>query len=192
MPCPRSTLPRPPPGTDESLVPGPAEISLIPAPLCPSRSAGDSDEPTLFDKIVNKTIPAQIIYEDEHALAFRDINPQGPVHFLVIPKRKDGLTRLARAEERHKEILGHLLLVVSKVAKQGKAGARRGGAAACVEPLLPSCVAEGLSEGYRTVINDGPNGCQSVSASCASHPSVPHLPMYVPASACRCTTSTAT
>ncbi|ONL97496.1 14 kDa zinc-binding protein [Zea mays] len=72
-------------------------------------------------------------------LAFRDINPQAPTHILIIPKVKDGLTGLAKAEERHIEILGYLLYVAKVVAKQ-----------------------EGLEDGYRVVINDGPSGCQSV------------------------------
>jgi histidine triad (HIT) family protein len=79
----------------------------------------DSDGPTIFDKIISKQIPANIIYEDDQALAFRDINPQAPVHFLVIPKQRDGLTRLSKAEERHKALLGHLLYVAQLVAKQG-------------------------------------------------------------------------
>ncbi len=56
--------------------------------------AQDGGAPTLFDKIINKEIPANIIYEDEEALAFRDISPQGPVHFLVIPKHRNGLTQV--------------------------------------------------------------------------------------------------
>lgn len=83
--------------------------------------AADSAAPTIFDKIVSKAIPADIIYEDDTALAFRDINPQAPVHFLVIPKQRDGLTQLQKADERHEKLLGHLLLVAGKVAKQGVA-----------------------------------------------------------------------
>lgn len=66
-----------------------------PPPVC---SAADSGAPTIFDKIIKKEIPAQIIYEDEEALAFRDVSPQGPVHFLVIPKHRNGLTQVWRAE----------------------------------------------------------------------------------------------
>lgn len=51
---------------------------------------------TLFEKIVNRTIPAKIIYEDELSMAFEDVNPQAPVHFLVIPKKLDGLTQLSK------------------------------------------------------------------------------------------------
>jgi histidine triad (HIT) family protein len=64
---------------------------------------------------------------------------QAPTHFLVIPKARDGLTRLSKAEERHTALLGHLLYVAQLVAKQ--------------EKLLP---------GFRVVINDGPDACQSV------------------------------
>ncbi|KAJ6374729.1 hypothetical protein OIU78_030248 [Salix suchowensis] len=61
-----------------------------------------------FDKIINKEIPSSIVYEDEKVLAFRDINPQAPVHVLVIPKARDGLTHLGKAEARHGEVLGQL------------------------------------------------------------------------------------
>lgn len=96
--------------------------------------------PTIFDKIMSKEIPSEVVYEDELALAFRDISPAARVHVLVIPKVKDGLTGLCKAEERHKHLLGHLLFVAQAVAK-----------------------AEGLDEGYRVVINDGKHGCQTVS-----------------------------
>lgn len=67
-----------------------------------------------------KEIPSTIIYEDEQALAFRDISPQAPIHFLVIPKQRNGLTRLCKADESHKPLLGHLLWVAQHVAKQGE------------------------------------------------------------------------
>lgn len=96
--------------------------------------------PTFFDKIVNKEIPAKVIFEDDHCMAFRDINPQGPVHFLVIPKDKNGLNRLSSAKAHHKELLGHLMFVAQQVAHQ-----------------------EGLGrDGFRVVVNDGPHGAQSV------------------------------
>ncbi|KAL0053903.1 hypothetical protein WJX82_000883 [Trebouxia sp. C0006] len=99
----------------------------------------EQGELTLFDKIVSKQIPATILFEDETALAFKDINPQAPVHFLVIPKNRDGLTQLSNCSDRHEPLLGHLIRVASKVALQ-----------------------EGCEKGFRTVINDGPQGCQSV------------------------------
>ncbi|GER52582.1 basic-leucine zipper transcription factor family protein [Striga asiatica] len=102
-------------------------------------AAAPSDSPTIFDKIINKQIPANIVFEDDKVLAFRDIAPQAPTHIVLIPKVKDGLTGISKAEEKHCEILGHLLYTAKLVAKQ-----------------------EGLDDGFRLVINDGPNGCQSV------------------------------
>eukprot|EP00603_Paraphysomonas_imperforata_P009455 CAMPEP_0114430486 /NCGR_PEP_ID=MMETSP0103-20121206/10067_1 /TAXON_ID=37642 ORGANISM="Paraphysomonas imperforata, Strain PA2" /NCGR_SAMPLE_ID=MMETSP0103 /ASSEMBLY_ACC=CAM_ASM_000201 /LENGTH=136 /DNA_ID=CAMNT_0001599937 /DNA_START=136 /DNA_END=546 /DNA_ORIENTATION=- len=96
--------------------------------------------PTFFDKLVNKEIPADIIYEDDLCMAFNDIAPQAPVHFLVIPKNKDGLNRLSNAREDQKALLGHLLYTAQSVAAQ-----------------------QGLKDGgFRTVINDGKDGAQSV------------------------------
>eukprot|EP00948_MAST-09A_sp_MAST-9A-sp1_P003326 g3326.t1 len=102
--------------------------------------SASTDGPTIFDKIISKEIPATILYEDDKSLAFADINPVAKTHFLVIPKKKDGLSMLEKAEERHKEILGHLLFVANKVAQEN----------------------EKLTEGYRVVINNGKHGCQSV------------------------------
>ncbi|KAK1393616.1 14 kDa zinc-binding protein [Heracleum sosnowskyi] len=102
-------------------------------------AAAPSDSPTIFDKIINKEIPSTVVFEDDKVLAFRDIAPQAPTHILVIPKVRDGLTGLSQAEERHCEILGRLLYTAKLVAKQ-----------------------EGLDDGFRIVINDGPSGCQSV------------------------------
>ncbi|GLT30505.1 hypothetical protein SLA2020_053010 [Shorea laevis] len=102
-------------------------------------AAAPSDAPTIFDKIIKKEIPANVVYEDDKVLAFRDIAPQAPTHTLVIPKVRDGLTGLSKAEKRHLEILGRLLYTAKLVAKQ-----------------------EGLEDGFRVVINDGPQGCQSV------------------------------
>ncbi|KAF8411279.1 hypothetical protein HHK36_003826 [Tetracentron sinense] len=92
-----------------------------------------------FDKIIAKDIPSTIVYEDEKVLAFRDISPQAPVHVLVIPKLRDGLTQLDKAEPRHGEILGHLLYAAKIVAEK-----------------------EGIQDGFRVVINNGPTACQSV------------------------------
>ncbi|XP_039113980.1 14 kDa zinc-binding protein [Dioscorea cayenensis subsp. rotundata] len=94
---------------------------------------------TIFDKIISKEIPSSIVYEDEKVLAFRDINPQAPVHVLVIPKLRDGLTQLGKAIPGHAEILGHLLYVARLVAEK-----------------------EGILDGFRVVINNGPGACQSV------------------------------
>ncbi|XP_077456588.1 putative HIT-like protein Synpcc7942_1390 [Stigmatopora argus] len=92
---------------------------------------------TIFSKVIDKSLPADIIYEDERCLVFRDISPQAPVHFLVIPKKP--IPRISEAKDEDAEVLGHLLVVAKNVAKQ-----------------------EALTEGYRVVINDGKHGAQSV------------------------------
>jgi len=71
---------------------------------------------TLFSKIINREIPADIVYEDEQCLAFRDVNPQAPVHILVVPKKS--IAMVADALEEDEPLLGHLLTTASKVAKQ--------------------------------------------------------------------------
>lgn len=93
---------------------------------------------TIFSKIIRREIPANIIYEDDLALAFRDITPQAPVHILVIPKKP--LPQLDAAESDDHALMGHLLLTVKRVAKQ-----------------------EGLENGYRVVINNGADGGQTVN-----------------------------
>ena len=97
----------------------------------------DENADTIFGKIARKEIKASICYEDEVCLAFNDLNPQAPVHILLIPKTP--ISRLSVAKENHKELLGHLMLTVPKIAKQA-----------------------GLDDGYRVVINDGKNAGQSV------------------------------
>ena len=95
-------------------------------------------EETIFSKIIKKEIPADIVYEDELCLAFRDIAPQAPTHILLIPKKT--IAQLHHSSPEDKDLLGHLLLKVSEIAKQ-----------------------EGLAEsGFRTVINDGANANQTV------------------------------
>lgn len=100
----------------------------------------DTSGSTIFDKIISKEISASILHEDDVCIAFEDVNPQAPVHFLVIPKSRDGLTQLSKAEERHKLTLGHLMYVAQSVATKVK----------------------GLDNGFRVVVNDGRDGCQSV------------------------------
>ena len=73
-------------------------------------------EPTLFEKIINREIPADFVYEDEVCVAFRDVNPQAPTHVLIVPRKP--LDRVANAEEGDQAMLGHLLLVAGKVAEQ--------------------------------------------------------------------------
>ncbi len=92
---------------------------------------------TIFSKIIQRQIPADIVYEDDLALAFKDVNPQAPVHILVIPKRP--ITKLEDAEPQDQDLLGHLLLTAKNVAQQA-----------------------GLTKGYRVVINNGVDGGQTV------------------------------
>merc|ERR1712156_182547 len=92
---------------------------------------------TIFGKIIRKEIPAKILYEDDLCLAFSDVNPQAPVHFLVIPKKP--ITQLSKSEDSDEQLLGHLMVVARKTA-----------------------ASEGLENGYRLVVNDGPDGAQSV------------------------------
>jgi len=94
---------------------------------------------TIFDKILNGTIPSDCVHETDHVYCFRDVNPVSPTHVLCIPKVRDGLTGLNMAEERHESILGKLMVAASTVAKL-----------------------ENLNDGYRIVVNDGKEGCQSV------------------------------
>lgn len=110
-----------------------------PPPPLSLQAAADAGEPTLFDKIVAKQIPAAVLYEDDTCLAFQDVGPQAPVHFLVVPKARDGLSRLANAAPRHEALLGHLMVVAARVARE-----------------------QGLADGFRVVVNDGPDGSQSV------------------------------
>ena len=93
--------------------------------------------PTLFTKIINKEIPADIVYEDDKCLAFKDINPQAPVHILVIPKTE--IRSLAEVTPEHQDLMGYLLCKVTEIAKAQK-----------------------LEEGYRVVINTNPKGGQTV------------------------------
>ena len=93
---------------------------------------------TAFDNILSGKWPSTKVYEDNTVLAFRDINPQAPVHILVIPKQRDGLVKLSNAREDQEDILGHLMFVAQQVGKK-------------------EC-----PEGFRVVINDGEHGAQSV------------------------------
>ncbi len=93
---------------------------------------------TIFQKIIDREIPAKLAHEDDLCIAIHDINPQAPVHVLVIPKKH--LARVGEATVSDQALLGHLLLTAAALAK--KLG-----------------VAE---SGYRLVINNGPDGGESV------------------------------
>jgi len=92
---------------------------------------------TIFSKIIRREIPAEIVYEDNLCLAFKDVNPQAPVHVLVISK--EPIAKLSDAESQNHALMGHLLLTVKRVADQ-----------------------MGLTNGYRVVINTGEDGGQTV------------------------------
>ena len=92
---------------------------------------------TLFKRIIDREIPADIVYEDELSLAFRDINPQAPTHILIIPKKE--IVSVAEATEDDAQLLGHLLIVARKLAEQLN-----------------------LTSGYRIVTNSGRDAGQTV------------------------------
>ncbi len=92
---------------------------------------------TIFSKIINREIPADIVYEDELCLAFRDVNPQAPVHILVIPKKP--IARMIDATDEDETLLGHLYLSANKIARQ-----------------------EGIEDAFRLVVNNGEGVGQSV------------------------------
>ncbi len=95
-------------------------------------------EDTIFHKIIKREIPADIVYEDDKSIAFKDVNPAGPTHVLVVPKQT--MPSLRNAVEEDKELLGHLLLVCTEIARL-----------------------QGIDDdGYRVVINTGENGGQTV------------------------------
>jgi len=94
-------------------------------------------EPTIFKRIIDKEIPADIVHEDEHCLAFRDVSPQAPTHVLIVPKKEiASIDALANDDQ---ALLGHMWIVIRDLARQLD-----------------------LGEGYRVVVNCGPAGGQSV------------------------------
>ena len=92
---------------------------------------------TIFGKIIDREIPAQIVYEDEQCLAFRDINPQAPTHVLLIPKKE--IVRLSDATSGDQALLGHLMIVAGKLAND-----------------------LGVGDAFRLVVNNGAEAGQSV------------------------------
>jgi histidine triad (HIT) family protein len=94
-------------------------------------------EETIFSKIIKREIPADIVYEDDKCLAFKDVNPQAPVHILVIPKNP--IAKLADAQDTEAQLLGHLMLTARKIA-----------------------IDLGYADGFRVVINNGEKAGQTV------------------------------
>ena len=94
-------------------------------------------EKTIFQKIIDREIPAKIEHEDDRCVVIHDIDPKAPTHLLVIPKKL--ITRLGEATDDDKELLGHMLLVASQLSKK-----------------------LGWGEGFRVVINNGRHGGEAV------------------------------
>jgi histidine triad (HIT) family protein len=92
---------------------------------------------TIFQRIVDREIPARIEYEDEHCIAFHDIQPQAPVHLLIVPKKP--IPRVGEAGAGDQAVLGHLLLTAGALARKLE-----------------------LARGFRLVVNHGPDACESV------------------------------
>ena len=92
---------------------------------------------TIFGKVIAREIPADIVYEDERCLAFRDINPQAPTHVLIIPKKE--IPRLIDATAEDEALLGHMMMAAGRIASQ-----------------------LGIGEAFRLVINNGADAGQSV------------------------------
>ena len=95
------------------------------------------DDQNVFARILRGEIPADVVHEDEVCMAFRDVNPQAPVHILVIPRAP--LAKLGDAAPEQRDLLGHLLLVAGEVARSA-----------------------GIGDAFRTVINHGADAGQSV------------------------------
>jgi histidine triad (HIT) family protein len=92
---------------------------------------------TIFAKIIAREIPAKIVYEDELCLAFHDVNPQAPVHVLLIPKKE--IPRLVDAQAEDQALLGHLMITANKIAQQ-----------------------LGVGDAFRLAVNNGADAGQSV------------------------------
>ncbi|MHC4398621.1 MAG: histidine triad nucleotide-binding protein [Planctomycetota bacterium] len=94
-------------------------------------------EPTIFKRIIDREIPADVVYEDDLCLAFRDVNPQAPTHVLVIPKKE--IPSVDDVSEADESLIGHLFVAIRKIAEQ-----------------------LGLNSGYRVVANCGSDAGQEV------------------------------
>lgn len=96
-----------------------------------------SDEKTLFERIIDGEIPGDIVHEDEHCVAFKDINPGAPVHILLVPRKP--MPRLQDGTPDDQALLGHLMLTAPKIAAQ-----------------------HGVGDAFRLVVNNGADAGQSV------------------------------
>ena len=103
-------------------------------PIDPTQPYDDSN---VFAKILRGELPSKKVYEDEHSLAFHDINPLAPVHFMIIPRQH--LDSLAAADDSHAAVLGRMMAMAGRLARQ-----------------------EGATDGFRTIVNTGRVGRQDV------------------------------
>ncbi|MBV1932342.1 MAG: histidine triad nucleotide-binding protein [Porticoccaceae bacterium] len=92
---------------------------------------------TLFTKIINRELPSDVVYEDEHCIAIKDIAPKAPTHLLVIPKK--AIPRLVDASDEDKALLGHVMLAVGEIARQA-----------------------GVEDAFRVIVNNGADVGQTV------------------------------
>ena len=96
-----------------------------------------SSEPSIFERIMAGDIPSEMVHEDDHAIVIQDINPQAPIHLLIIPRIK--IPRLVDAEVQHQAVLGHLMLLAGQMAEK-----------------------VGCADAFRIVINNGAEAGQTV------------------------------
>lgn len=92
---------------------------------------------TIFSKIIERKIPADIVYEDDLCLAFRDVNPQAPIHILIVPKKP--IPKLVEASQADQPLLGHLLLAANRIAND-----------------------LGVADAFRLIVNNGADAGQTV------------------------------
>ena len=102
-----------------------------------AKSTETAQEETIFSKIIKREIPAKIVYEDDLCLAFEDINPQAPTHILLIPKKP--IVKLSDAELEDRELMGHLMMTVGKIARE-----------------------LGIEDAFRLAVNNGAKAGQTV------------------------------
>jgi histidine triad (HIT) family protein len=116
----------------------PASHPVLTATAAESSFSAMSNSKTLFQKLIDREIPAKIVYEDDLVFAFEDIKPAAPTHVLIVPKKP--IPRIADAQPEDHKVLGHLLIKAAEIAKKAGVG----------------------ESGFRLVLNNGPNAGESV------------------------------
>mmetsp|Transcript_50102 Transcript_50102/g.93746 ORF Transcript_50102/g.93746 Transcript_50102/m.93746 type:complete len:134 (+) Transcript_50102:47-448(+) len=101
-------------------------------------SGADTAPDTIFGRMARKEMPCDMVYEDDLCMAFNDIAPQAPVHILLIPKERAGMTQISKSDHANQAVLGHMMVKAGFLGKMH------------------------CPDGFRLVVNDGPQGCQSV------------------------------